>query len=73
MCLLETSGTGPAVRATRPTGEVRLEVGTLVERADPRRPGQPGGTCQFTRSLLRARPMRAWPHPPNAVSSVLPA
>ena len=35
--------------------------------------GQPGGTSQCTRSVLRARPMRAWPHPPNWVNSVLPA
>ena len=32
-----------------------------------------GGTCQWTRSVLRAMPTAAWPHPPNSVSSVLPA
>ncbi len=37
------------------------------------RPAQPGGTSQCTRSVLRASPMRACPHPPNCVSSVLPA
>ncbi len=36
-------------------------------------PGQPGGTCQWTRSVLRATPISAWPHPPNWVSSALPA
>ena len=31
------------------------------------------GTCQVVRSVLRASPMRAWPHPPNRVNSVLAA
>jgi hypothetical protein len=57
-----------------PGARVRIPLVPFDKNPRPRCGlGYPGGTCQWTKSVLRAMPTSACPHPSNWASSLLPA